>query len=72
LTNLQYGNIDRLRGVGNDVQGLSDRALQDEINRFNYYQQAPQDLLRQYSDIIQAMQLSQSKGKNSGFNVGVG
>ena len=67
LTDQQFGNIDRIQGVGDQVQGLSDQALQDDINRFNYYQNAPRDLLNDYAQIILAQQLDQSRGHSRGY-----
>lgn len=74
LSALQYGNIDAMAGVGEQVQGQSNLALEDDINRFNYYQQAPQALLDNYARIIQALGLTQgqSTGKSKGFDMGIG
>ncbi len=67
LNDLQYGNIDRIQGVGDQVRGLSDQALGDDINRFNYYQNAPRDQLSDYANIILAQQLNQSRGHGRGY-----
>ncbi len=66
---MQWGNIDRMRGVGDDVQGLANQALQDDMNRFNYYNQAPWDLLQNYANIIMAQQLGQSRGSGSSWGM---
>lgn len=52
LSDADWYNIDRMRGVGDDVQGLSKEMLQDDMNRFNYYQQAPYDLLDWYGRMV--------------------
>ncbi len=72
MTDLQYNNIDRAADVGNQVQGQSERALQDDINRFNYNQQAPQDLLNNYAALIMQQNLQQSSGKSKGTTKSAG
>ena len=69
LNNMQWGNIDRMAGVGDQVQGLSEQELMDDIKRFNYYSQGPQDLMSNYAAIIQALGLNQSRGTGSSFSM---
>lgn len=51
--NFDYQNIDRLMGVGSQVEGMAGNILQDQMNRFNYYQQAPEQNLARYIAAIQ-------------------
>ena len=44
-----YANIDRLAAVGQQVEGQSQKVLDDYMNRFNYYQQRPEQQLSQYT-----------------------
>lgn len=69
LSDLQYGNIDRLRGVGEDVYGLQQQILADDINRFNYYQQGPQNLLANYAAILQGLSPQAGRSRASGFSI---
>lgn len=48
LANQDYMNIDRLMGVGGRVEDLGRQALTDRINRFNFYQNRPQQNLQNY------------------------
>ena len=49
---LDYANIDRLGGVGQAVEGKANQILQDQINRFNYYQNRPEQNLANYMGYI--------------------
>lgn len=51
-TALEYQDIDRLRGVGGATEDLARRIQQDQINRFNFYQQRPGQQLGQYAGLI--------------------
>ena len=51
--NFDYNNINNLMGVGQAVEGKAGQALQDSINRFNYYQNAPENNLARYITAIQ-------------------
>lgn len=55
-----YLDIDRLRGVGQQVEGLGQRALQDQINRFNFQQEAPQQALDRYLQRVSGINLGQT------------
>ena len=44
-----WQNIDRLLDVGGMVEGQSQKVLDDYMNRFNYYQQRPENQLNQYT-----------------------
>lgn len=76
LTALQYGNIDRAQDVGDRVQGQTQNAINDDLNRFNYEATADQNLLNQYAQIIMQQQLNQSSSsgrsnsKSGGFGIG--
>ncbi len=69
MSSLEWGNIDRMRGVGDDVQGLSESMLEDDIERFNYYQNAPMDILNWYAGVIGDNAMMSNRGKNSGWNI---
>lgn len=49
---LDYQNIDRLRGVGGATEDQARRILEDQIRRFDFYQQRPQQNLAAYRDLI--------------------
>ena len=49
---MQYGNIDQLGQVGSMVDQQAQNYLQDDINRFNFSQQAPWDRVGQYMGIV--------------------
>lgn len=51
-TALDYQNIDRLMGVGQQVRGLGQEQLQAERDRYNYYQGAPYQQLGAYADLL--------------------
>lgn len=53
LSGLQYNNINQLLGVGDAVQGQAANYLQDDINRFNYQQNAPYAALDRYNSLVQ-------------------
>ena len=74
---LQWQNIANALGIGDRVQGQSDQILQDDINRFDYYQGAPWENLARYAaTIFGAGGLTESSGKSKskelGFDVTVG
>ena len=48
LAQMDYADIERLRGVGGEREALSQAALQDSINRYQYAQQLPYQKLREY------------------------
>ena len=62
LANQDYSDIDRLLGVGTRVEDLGRQALGDRINRFNFYQNQPQQNLANYIASIQ--------GNYGGVNTG--
>lgn len=49
---LDYANIDRLGGVGQAVEGKANQILQDQMNRFNYYQNRPEQNLGNYMGYV--------------------
>ena len=71
---MQWNNIAQMLGIGDRVQDQSENVLQDDINRFNYYQGAPWENLMRYASTIFAQQPTSSTGtqssKSGGFNVG--
>lgn len=67
---------DRLLGLGGQVEAKSQQMIDDDMARFDHTQMASWDNLMRYIQAINAQQLSQShsesSGRNSGFNLGVG
>lgn len=49
MANLDYGDMERLYGVGNQVQGQAQNVLNDSMNRFNFYQNRPEQNMNQYT-----------------------
>ena len=49
---MQYGDIDRLMGVGGQTEDQTQRLMQDAMERWNFAQQAPGQALGQYSNLI--------------------
>ncbi len=68
LANQDYTDIDRLLGVGGRVEGLGNQALQDQMNRFNFYQNAPQNNLANYIASIQGNYGGTTTGQGGGGN----
>jgi len=50
---MDWQNIDRLRGVGQEVEGMAGRVLQDDMSRWNYAENLPWDQLNKYTANIQ-------------------
>lgn len=48
LAESDYRDLSALQGVGSTVEDLTGRMIDDRVNRFNYDQQLPQQLLDQY------------------------
>jgi len=48
MAEADYGDLQRLAGVGQVTEGYQDLALQDAINRFDFQQNLPQNTLQQY------------------------
>lgn len=73
FNDMLWNDIDRIRGVGDDVQGLSNQVLQDDINRYNYNNiQGPRDLMEMYAQIILGQQLSQSRSISDSDSAEIG
>jgi len=49
---LDYQNIDRLGGVGAAVEGKGREILGDQISRFNFYQNRPEQNLSTYQQLV--------------------
>lgn len=47
-SSFDWNNINQLMGVGQQVEGMAGNVLQDSMNRFNYYQNAPYDNFARY------------------------
>lgn len=52
LANNDYNDIAQLSQVGGAVEGKAGEMLNDQINRFNYYQNLPDNQLAKYASII--------------------
>lgn len=52
FSGLEYGNMDRLMGVGNQIQGQAQDILGGDMQRWAFNQQAPWDALNNYSSAI--------------------
>lgn len=50
-----YTDIAQLGGVGAMVEGQAGRQLQDQMNRFNYYQNFPEQKLNQYTATLSGL-----------------
>lgn len=64
LSSLQWGNIDRLAGVGGAVQNQSQRLLDEQKARYDFYQNRPYQNLNQYQDWL-ALGAGQGSSSNS-------
>lgn len=49
---LAYGDLNQLFGAGQQQQNQSQQELNDQVNRFNYYQQLPYNQLNQFQSEI--------------------
>lgn len=52
---LEYGNMDRLMGVGNQIQGQAQDIIGGNMQRWGFEQQAPWNNLNNYASIIQGL-----------------
>ena len=58
LSNMDYADFDRLMGVGNQVQGQSQNLMNDQQNRWDFYNTglgSPETRLQNYAGIVQGM-----------------
>lgn len=53
LAETDYNDISKLAQVGGAYEAQAGAELQDDVNRFNFYQQRPWDKLAQYSTFVQ-------------------
>ena len=53
LAEMDYNDIGKLAQVGSAYEAQAGAELQDDVNRFNFYQQRPWDKLAQYSTFVQ-------------------
>jgi hypothetical protein len=54
-TGLEYGNLDRLMGVGNQIQGQAQDVIGGNMQRWGFEQQAPWDSLNNYASVIHGL-----------------
>lgn len=52
---LEYGNMDRLMGVGNQIQGQAQDLIGGNMQRWGFNQQAPWDALNNYASVIHGL-----------------
>jgi hypothetical protein len=52
---LEYGNMDRLIGVGDRMQGQAQDIIGGNMQRWGFEQQAPWDSLNNYANIVQGL-----------------
>lgn len=50
-----WSNIDRLGQIGGMVEGQGQKVLDDYMNRFNFYQNRPEQNLMQYANILNGL-----------------
>lgn len=66
LAEQDYSDAQRLMGVGGAVEDLTGRMLQDDMARFNYYQNLPEENLRRYLSFVQGGYGGQSTQSTAG------
>ena len=49
---MEYQNLDRLYGVGQNVQDLANQQIQDQMARYQYYTEAPWQQLGRYHNLV--------------------
>lgn len=60
-----------LLGIGQTVEGYQNAALQDQMNRYNFYQQQPWDTLGRLQSVLQTLQpIGQTYGNLGGATAG--
>lgn len=52
LANVDYQNLQQLLGVGASREGMANQALADQINRYNFNMNAPDEALRRYATLV--------------------
>lgn len=73
LAQSDYNEIGQLANIGSAIEGKAGEMLNDNINRFNYYQNLPQQKLQAYSNIINGASAGtgqQTADSGGGSNVG--
>lgn len=55
LAQNDWANLDRLAAIGQQVQGQGQNVLGDYMNRFNYYQQLPEQNLLNFTNYINGL-----------------
>lgn len=68
MAGLEYGNIDRLAGVGQAVSGQQRDILQDQMNRFSFYQDTPYNNLNWYANLVGGQNYGGMQSVDSGTN----
>ncbi len=59
-----WNNIDRLGYIGNQVEGQGQNVLDDYMNRFNFYQQRPEQNLQTYMGMLNGNPASNASQTN--------
>lgn len=65
LAQQDYQDISALRGVGTDVEQLAQDRLSEDVSRFNFYQQRPEQNLQNYIQNITGSYPGQSSSASS-------
>lgn len=52
MSAMEYGNLDRLMGVGSSLQEQANQFLQDDIRRYDYYANWDRNQLDRYSSLL--------------------
>lgn len=60
LQQVQYGDLDRLLGVGQAVEGKAGQYQQSDQDRFNYYRDQPWQQLQRFGSLLQGGPYGQS------------
>ena len=63
---MQYGDLDRLLGVGRTVETQAQDLLNADIDRWNYQQNLPQQNLQNYANIIYGLPGGYGSTRTSG------
>lgn len=70
LRTAQYGDAQQLQNAGSVYQGQADKAVQDDINRYNYTANAPTSALQDYLSMISGNYGSTSTSRSSSSSTG--
>jgi len=72
LANQDYYDIGQLANVGTQKESLSQQQLQDQINRYNFYQNRPYQMLQNYSGLLQGTPAIGGSSVSTAPSAGIG